>query len=420
MTVSADITIIGAGPYGLSLAAHLREYGVDFHIVGHPMQNWQTNMPKGMLLKSAGFASTLYDPRRSFTLQKFCADQGLPYEDVDLPIPVETFCAYGLAFQKRFAPDLEETDLVEITRCAEGFELELGNGNSLKSRKVVLAAGIDYFRHIPKLLARLPHALCTHSAEHHDLDRFRGHEVAVIGAGASASDLAILLHEAGAKVHLVARSTQIPFGGPWIGSRPSLWRRMRAPISGIGPGWRNLIYTKAPWIFQYMPEHMRIRTVKKHLGPAGGWFMKERAAPVASILGCEIRSAEAVSEKVHLRLELADGTSRNLEVDHVIAATGYESDVRKLPFLGPDIIERLDLIENTPRLSKNFESSIPGLHFAGPIAAMSFGPSMRFAVGADFTARSMSRYFARSAAARPRAAAASRIATGVQSEKSTV
>ena len=45
-------------------------------------------------------------------------------------------------------------------------------------------------------------------------------------------------------------------------------------------------------------------------------------------------------------------------------------------------------------LSADFESSLPGLFFAGPVAAASFGPVMRFAVGAKFTARRLSRHLA--------------------------
>lgn len=189
MTGSCDITIIGAGPYGLSIAAHLLELGLNFRIVGSPMSSWKTNMPKGMLLKSAGFASNLYAPERVFSLGEYCREHGIPYEDVDFPIPVETFCAYGVAFQQRFAPDLLNEKVVSIQRCAGGFELHLdGGGSSFKTARVVLAVGLDYFRHTPEPLQNLPHELTSHSADHHDLQRLRGKEVAIIGGGSSATD----------------------------------------------------------------------------------------------------------------------------------------------------------------------------------------------------------------------------------------
>jgi cation diffusion facilitator CzcD-associated flavoprotein CzcO len=89
----SDVAIIGAGPYGLSLAAHLRARGVDFRIFGKPMQTWLEHMPKGMRLKSEGFASSLYDPDSKFTLAAYCKERGLAYADTGMPIPLETFTA---------------------------------------------------------------------------------------------------------------------------------------------------------------------------------------------------------------------------------------------------------------------------------------------------------------------------------------
>ena len=70
-----DNLIIGAGPYGLSLAAYLRARRADFRIVGSVMAPWRSNMPAGMFLKSEGFASTLFDPKAEFTLAAYCAEQ---------------------------------------------------------------------------------------------------------------------------------------------------------------------------------------------------------------------------------------------------------------------------------------------------------------------------------------------------------
>lgn len=399
MTVATDVTIVGAGPYGLSLAAHFRMHDVNFRIIGSSMQSWRTNMPKGMLLKSAGFASTLYDPGRTFSLRQFCEEQGLPYHDFDLPIPLETFSSYGMAFQRRFAPDLEDENLVALKPCSEGFELSLESGSSFKSRNVVLAVGIDYFRHIPPLLVNLPSEYYSHSAEHRDPAKFRGRDVAVLGRGASAIDLAVLLHEAQANVHLISRKPKIDCGGtPWGGSSRPLLQRLRAPASGIGPGWRSRIYSEAPWIYRYLPLQFRIRTAKIP-GPSGGWFMKDRAAQIPKLLRYELRKSVFFDNRVQLRLAAADGSIRQISVDHVIAATGYKIDVSRLSFLRPDILEQLQLVEQSPRLSPHFESSVPGLYFAGPITAINFGPVMRFAFGAGFTSRTISTHLARSVAA---------------------
>jgi len=120
-TGKTDVAIVGAGPYGLSIAAHLRASGVEHRIFGFPMNFWVEHMPKGMLLKSEGFASNLHDPRRWFTLDRFCNESGIEYADIGIPVRLETFSAYGQAFQKRFAPDLQRKAPVLYPDLPKGF-----------------------------------------------------------------------------------------------------------------------------------------------------------------------------------------------------------------------------------------------------------------------------------------------------------
>jgi len=102
MLQTTDVAIVGAGPYGLSIATNLSLLGVPFRIFGKPMESWLTQMPRGMLLKSEGFASSVYHPEGSLTLGQYCREKRLPYADTGLPVPLETFCEYGLAFQRQF------------------------------------------------------------------------------------------------------------------------------------------------------------------------------------------------------------------------------------------------------------------------------------------------------------------------------
>src|SRR6266850_285186 len=107
MTTCSNVAVIGAGPYGLSIASHLRECGIDFRIFGSPMHSWRVRMPKGMFLKSEGIASSLYDPEYRYTLQHFCAVNGFAYADYNCPVSLQTFTAYGQFFQQRLVPNLE-------------------------------------------------------------------------------------------------------------------------------------------------------------------------------------------------------------------------------------------------------------------------------------------------------------------------
>jgi len=392
-----DVAIIGAGPYGLSIAAYLKARAVGFRIFGSPMQTWQSHMPKGMRLKSEGFASSLYDPNSAFTLAAYCKEQGIPYADIGLPVPLETFSAYGLAFQRKFVPELENIGVVKLERSGESFQLTLQDGEIVRARRVVLAVGLSHYEYVPPVLAELPEEFASHSARHHLLHRFKGQEVAVVGAGASALDLAALLHQAGAAVRVIARKPVIRFHDPPDNYAPTLIERLRMPSTGIGPGWKLWWCTNAPWLFRYMPEQFRLDAVRRILGPAPGWFVKEQVVgKVPFNLGVTITQAKVRNGRVSLELTDEGGTQRTLATDHVIAATGYKVDLRRLTFVSPDVMAAIRQVEETPILSANFESSVKGMYFVGTSAANSFGPLLRFAFGARFTAERLAPYLARS------------------------
>src|ERR1700728_4060004 len=229
--MNVDTIIIGAGPFGLSIAAHLSKTSLTFRLFGSPMQSWLSHMPKGMLLKSEGFASNLYDPDSSFTLRHYCEEMNLPFDDVGTPVPLDVFSAYGLEFQKRLVPTLEQTDITSVSRTSEGFELETADGQTVLARTVIVATGITHFSYLPPFLADLPGSHVTHSSEHRDLSSFRGRAVVVLGAGASGVDIAAILHEEGSEVQLVARRQAIAFHTKTKEPRPLL-RRLRVPRSG--------------------------------------------------------------------------------------------------------------------------------------------------------------------------------------------
>src|SRR2546428_12081654 len=146
--LNTNTAIIGAGPYGLSIAAHLRQRGIPFRIIGRPMDSWLAHMPKGMMLKSDGFASNIYDPDADFTLKQFCSERGIEYSDLGLPVGLETFSAYGLAFQERMVPELEDNLVVRLDRTAEGFVLRLDNGEAVTGRRGGGCVRRDHLRYL--------------------------------------------------------------------------------------------------------------------------------------------------------------------------------------------------------------------------------------------------------------------------------
>jgi thioredoxin reductase len=391
-----DVAIIGAGPYGLSLAAHLRAHGVNFRIFGKALDTWCQHMPKGMLLKSEGFASSLSAPNASASLKAYCRARNIAYADEGMPVEVTLFNAYASWFRECFVPDLEETLVASLARDGEFFALETENGERLRARQVVLAVGITPFAYTPSTFRALPAWAVSHSFAARNVQALKGREVCIIGAGASAIDTAAELHDAGVRVRIVSRADHIRFHSAPDPDGAGLLQQIKRPSSGIGPGWRSFFCANAPLLFHRLPEDLRLRATKRHLGPAPGWFMRERVeGHIPILLGRKIAAAYVAGDRVCLELHDAAGQTETVTCDHVVAATGYRPALEKLSFLAPGLCDAIAAVEDTPLLSDFFESSVHGLYAIGPLAANSFGPLMRFMVGAEFTSPRLASALAR-------------------------
>jgi hypothetical protein len=145
--------------------------------------------------------------------------------------------------------------------------------------------------------------------------------------------------------------------------------------------------------------HLRLGIVKRHLGPSGGWFIRDLIVGKVAQHRGSIQRAEVRGQQVALTIQSADGKTTDLLVDHVVAGTGYRYEVAKAPFFDDKIKAAVKVEEGYPALTRNFESSVPGLYFVGLPAANTFGPLQRFALGARFaTSRVTSHLVRRSSA----------------------
>ena len=403
MRSRTDVAIVGAGPYGLSLSAHLAAAGIDHRIYGDPMASWRDNMPAGMLLKSHSWSSSLYDPQGSFTVKTFCEELGIPYHDSRTPLSLDHFIAYGQAFQRRFVPQVEQKRLIACEATSAGLRATFDDGEVLATRHLVVAVGVHPFKYVPGVLHDLPPDALSHSGDYGPLNALAGKEVVVLGSGASAIDLAALLHEQGVTVSIVARTSSLRFAAR-PDARSSLARQMANPLrrlifprSGIGAGWRLKMYADAPWLIHSLPARYRAELARSTLGPLGGPFMKERViGKLPVLLDRRVEAAETGGSRVSLRLAQTDGSREVLQADHVVAATGYRIDLRRLDFLDEPLRSQIRSIDNAAMLSADYECSVPGLHFIGPVSANSFGPVARFVFGAIHPSRRLTRRFLQS------------------------
>ncbi len=386
--------IIGAGPYGLSLAAHFREVGIPFRVFGHPMHTWKTQMPVGMKLKSDGFASSLSAGSQSFTIGEWSAKNGRPYHDTLIPVPLEDFIHYGEDFARRFVPNLEQKNVTSVQRDGDKYRVELETGEEFRAERVILAMGVGSFHFIPKFLRGLPQGTVSHSSDHREFEHFAGKDVTVLGRGASSLNAAVLLSELGAKVTLISRSRKIHIHEPTSDTR-SLYARVRHPLSPLGVGVRSWMASAWPDLFRILPAAVRRVIVFKHLGPAGGTALQGRIhGKFPTLLGWSIDSVEelrtdAATDEPQLKVVLSgpDGEKRDHVTSHIIAGTGYRVELSRLGFLSESIASTIRLEPNgQPTLNRNFESTASGIYFVGPAAAASFGPLLRFAAGSQYAA----------------------------------
>ena len=302
------------------------------------------------------------------------------------------FSEYGLWAQGELVPEVEDVQVTLVARAGDGFRLTLSSGEELNARRVVVAVGLANFPRVPNEL-QIGSSRISHTSQVHDYERFRGMDVTVVGGGQSALEAAGLLTVHGATARVLVRGT----GGWFAGKLPpkrTLRERWSNPLTVLGPGQLNWVLSNLPGLARHLPDDKRVRLTRKHLGPFGTWWVRDQIGDAVPIeRSTRVVSAVDLDDHISLSVSGPDG-DRELVTDHVIAGTGYEVDVDRIPFLDPALCSSIARIERAPRLSRNFQSSVAGLYFIGPTAAFSFGPLLRFACGAEFVAPKLSRHLA--------------------------
>jgi FAD-dependent urate hydroxylase len=378
-----DVAILGAGPYGLAAAAHLRRAGVELRIFGEPMSFWRT-VPAGMLLRSNWSATCIAEYRGPLSLDAYCEAIGHRF---GRPIPLDRFIHYGEWVQQQVAPDVDRRTVTRVAADGEAFRLALDDGETLRAARVVVAAGIAPFVRRPSQLAGLPPQLASHTGDHRDLSRFAGQRVLVIGGGQSALESAALLHESDAEPEVLVRRDRINWlhGGKYHRKLGRVAPVVYAPTD-VGPMGLSRVVA-LPDLFRRLPRSVQTPAAHRAIRPAGAEWLISRLASVPIELGRQVRAAQPYQGR--LRVELDSGESRI--VDHLLYGTGYQVDVGRYPFLAPELVGAIRHVGGYPVLRAGLESSVPRLHFLGAPAAWSFGPIMRFVSGGWYASRALTR-----------------------------
>jgi FAD-dependent urate hydroxylase len=390
MSPTLDAVVIGAGPYGLAVASSLRGAGANVRIFGETMSFWTRHMPNDMWLRSIWSASHIGDPTSSLNLRAFEHEKGIPLRR---PIPLSDFVAYGRWFQARALPDVDQRTVKRVETNGGALRVVTSDDEAIDARRVVVAAGIAPFAAKPQMFDALPRELASHSADHADLAPFAGRRVAVIGGGQSAIESAVLLHEHGADVEVIMRARRLQ----WVGRAPreGLIGHLLFDRTDVGPALISQLVAH-PMLVRALPRAIQRDATRRALAPGASLWLRPRLGDL--VISAERSVVEAARRGNEVSLRLSDGSSRT--VDHVLMGTGYRIDMRRYPFLAPELLERTRCVDGHPVLDPGFESSVPGLHFVGAPAMYSFGPLLRFVAGTEFAARRVTLQVTRARSAR--------------------
>jgi hypothetical protein len=387
-----EVLVIGAGPYGLSISAHLRARGVDHLIVGRAMDTWRNHAPAGMYMRSEPEGLDLSYPGPGFFFADYCRSEQISGMHYGARIPVENFIDYSDWYVKQLVPDVSDETVTNIRAVDDGFTIAFANADTLVANHVVIATGVLPYRRMPAELSGFPSELASHTSDHHRFDQFRGRRVAVVGGGSSAFETAALLHEGGCDVQLVVRGSRTPF---WDTRPQPLTPLRRLVTNRLCENWRCPVWN-TPALFRRLPRKMRLEKGRTVAGLPGAWWLKDRVAGVIDVLD-KTSAWRAEPRGSGVRLFLDGPATSCIDVDHVIAGTGFSIDIDRLTYLPEELQGRIARYDGFPVISRSGQSTVPGLYFAGAPAAYGLGPSMRFVAGTHNVAPALARSIARNA-----------------------
>jgi cation diffusion facilitator CzcD-associated flavoprotein CzcO len=358
------LLVIGAGPYGVAVAAYARARGIATVVSGQPMALWRAHMPAGMFLRSS--TDWHLDAEDVHTFAAFVEDRDLAARDID-PVPIAVFLDYTDWFIERTGVAIDEDLVTRLVRRDDGFEATFASGRRLVADRVVAASGIARFQRLPAWAGEVPAHLRHHTCDFVDFAAVRDARLLIVGGRQSAYEWAALAVDHGAaRIDVVHRHPMPRF----------------APVSWafVNPYIEQTLQTRGWW--QGLPAE-RQQAITREFWAAGRLTLEPWLTPrlperrVVRRPECEVTAVTATTAR-DVTVRLSDGDT--LTVDQVVFATGYASDLTRVPYLA-DMSGDIDQVDGHPRLDGGSQSSVPGLYFAGFAATRDFGPFFGFTKG---------------------------------------
>jgi thioredoxin reductase len=387
MSQPTEFLIIGAGPFGLAMAAYAAHHHMDYVVVGTPMSFWHRHMPQGMYLRSA--CDWHLDPLNIHTIEAYLQMQQLRPDDVE-PLARDVYLRYVEWFQRQKMVEPQDRLVEQLNHSPDAphpFEAMLADGGSIAARNVLLAVGFQYFKNVPAELAQsIPPGCLSHTCDCVGFDAFRGKRCLLVGGRQSAFEWAALLHEHGAAaIHLSYRHDTPQF-------QPSDWSWVSPLVDAMvdDPGWfRRLAAEEKQALNQRFWAEGRLK-----LEP----WLKPRIDhdtitlwPTSRVVSCR----RLPQERVEVTLDVGE----RLTVDHIILATGYKVNMANIPFLSRgNILPSLQLGNGYPVLDEHFQSTVPGLFVTSMPATQDFGSFFAFTVSVRASACIIGSFLNRSVA----------------------
>lgn len=353
-----DLAIIGAGPAGLSLAAHAAHHGLSVALFGEPMSFWKRSIVP-LPLRSLPGSTNIDTPRAGYTYAEFAREVGL----VELKnIPFHAFLAYAQRFLRGHGLCVNRTQVTGLSRAADVWHLRTPRGE-WHARNVAVAVGLKGMERLPSAIAsrRVPYTLAS---QLQSFSPYAGKRVAVLGAAQSAAEIALEAAAKCAEVHMLVRGSAIKYRSLHTPGNPAF----------------KLLFRRADVFFQQLPAVLQNRLIRYLLKGTVEPGMRETIAASGVTVHTHVALDATASAVAGIRLDLGGG--RELVVDHLVVATGYQYDVRRIPFLQAQAADgSLRHEGGLPVLSRHAEASLPGLYFAGLSALRMLGPQCQFVFG---------------------------------------